>query len=1096
MHQPSSQPQPRPEPPLAPPLLPPLLFRQACLLAALAGLAALPPRGEPVWAVTAATLLWLGMGARARGAARVAVYALCFCVGLGAAWLREPGPPPPTPAWADTDRPVRFSGTVAECTPTTDGRIRLLLRDVRPETNARQANGAGGPAAPFGSAATASAAASGATPGATPDDTPGALLPVTESPAPTEPMEHPALPGLLALSWQSPPLRPAPGTRLTVTAAVAPMRGLANPGGDDSAAFWASRDVRFRAWTTHAKGMPRVEGTPSAGWSFRENLRTAMLRAIALHGAPENGRSDAAAGPDAKNGDATTAAATETPAKKGTGAKLRRKATAEASGAGAPVSGTFPSGGPKQEPSGQGASGQEPFGPGAPAPESAAAAEPGHAPEPPTPAGAFLPALVLGDRFHLDSRDLDLVARASLIHAIALSGMHLCAAAALGAAVALLAGRMAPGVYLRIPRRKLALACSLPPALAYVWLGGAPPSLVRAALMLVFWSWLYWRGRPQVLLDGLLWAVCVIVLFDPGAADDLSLQLSACAVAGIALARPLAALLPRRLRELGGLGGVGEQDGLAERGGAASHDGYGGPTATAPAHRMHRRTAHPWRSRLMVYAARTLWVTLCIQLILLPLSARVFGTSSPWFALNLLFLPLIDGVALPLGLAGMAMAPAAPEVAGWLLLVARWPFDLLLVSLRWLDGAGLLGNPQLLRPHPAAMLGLWVLLGAAVLHVSERVSDQTSGGATGQATGSTRRRAALLLAAGALLMLGPVWPRLAAATDPAVRLAVLDVGQGQSVALDWGAGRMLVDGGGTASRSWDTGRRVVAPALTDNRPPRLDAVVWSHPDRDHLRGLLYVIDAFAVRRVAGNGEPPHGEDGARLAAILRHARLVGHHEERWHAGQRIPLADGLELEVLHPPLPEAAGPAFDGNDASLVLRLTARDDSNRQDGPNRPDGLNGPDGPNGQGGPNGQDGRGRRRGLALIPGDAGDPAIRALLDAGTDLSAEVLVLPHHGGRRKLLPQLLDAVRPSVALASAGYRNRWGFPVADTRAALAARNIPLLVTAESGQIQARWDARGTKDAEKARDMAETRVWPGPATVTTARDGDGGDADGGQ
>jgi competence protein ComEC len=1040
---------------LAPPPLPPLLFRQACLLAALAGLAALPPRGEPVWAVTAAALLWLGMGPRARGLARVALYALCFCAGLGAAWLREPDPAPPTPAWADTGRPVRFSGTVAECTPTTDGRIRLLLRDVRAETSAP-----------------ASVATSGATPDVTPGATSGTTPPATESPAPTEPMEQSALPGLLALSWQNPPLRPAPGTRLTVTAAVAPMRGLANPGGDDSAAFWASRDVRFRAWTTHAKGMPRVEGAPSAGWTFRENLRTAMLRAIALHGAPENDRPGAEAKPDAKTGDAATAAVTESAAKKSTGTKPRRKATAEASGQETSASGASESGGA--------------------APESTAIAAPGNAPEPPTPAGTFLPALVLGDRFHLDSRDLDLVARASLIHAIALSGMHLCAAAALGAAVALLAGRMAPGVYLRIPRRKLALACSLPPALAYVWLGGAPPSLVRAALMLVFWAWLYWRGRPQVLLDGLLWAVCVIVLFDPGAADDLSLQLSACAVAGIALAKPLAALLPRRLRELGGLGELVER---GETGGLTVHGGNdGGTAASATGGRPIRHATRTWRSRLVMYAARTLWVTLCIQLILLPLSARVFGTSSPWFALNLLFLPLIDGVALPLGLAGMAVAPAAPDVAGWLLLVARWPFDLLLVSLRWLDGAGLLGNPQLLRPHPAAMLGLWVLLGAAVLHVSGQVADRASGNVTGQAAGTTRRRAGLLLTAGALLVLGPVWPRLAAATDPAVRLAVLDVGQGQSVALDWGRGRMLVDGGGTASRSWDTGRRVVAPALTDNRPPRLNAVVWSHPDRDHLRGLLYVIDTFAVRQVAGNGDPPRGEDGARLAAILRHA---GQNEERWHAGQRIPLADGLELEVLHPPLPEAAGPAFDGNDASLVLRLTARDGQNQQDE------HDGQDGPNG---PNGQDGHAARRGLALIPGDAGDPAIRALLASGADLSAEVLVLPHHGGRRKLLPQLLDAVRPSVAIASAGYRNRWGFPVADTRAALAARNIPLLVTAESGQIQARWDAQGTDaqgtggDGTKGTDgmngLGGTRAWPGPASITTARDGDGDDADGGQ
>lgn len=921
------------------PPLPPLLFRQACLLSALAGLAAMR---QPVWAVVAAALLWLGMGARGRGRARTVVYALCFCAGLGAVWLRQPGPPPPTPAWADTGRPVRFSGTVAECASATDGRIRVLLRDVRPEAGTAESEA----------------------------DPPGGNIETAGA-------KSVALPGLLALSWQNPPRRLAPGTRLTVTAAVSSLRGLANPGGDDGAAFWALRGVGFRAWTAHAGGAPHVAGDPSAGWRFRECLRTAMLRAMALHDGPTDGN---------------TAASAEKSRPGRFGAVTPRHRDGDI-----PTAGTDPA--------------------SAPAPAAGPVGALPSAPGPPTPAGAFLPALVLGDRFHLDSRDLDLVARASLIHAIALSGMHLCAAAALGAGVALLAGRMVPGVYLRIPRRKLALACSLPPALAYVWLGGAPPSLVRAALMLVFWTWLYWRGRPQALLDGLLWAVCALVLIDPGAADDLSLQLSACAVAGIALAGPLAALLPRRLRALAGFAPRDRNDGVSPA-----------PAVAPPANRRPARTR---RSRLLMYGTRTLWITLCIQLTLLPLSARVFGVSSPWFALNVLFLPLVDGVALPLGLAGMTLAPVAPEVAGWLLLAARWPFDLLLVSLRWLESAGLLGNPQLLRPHPAAMLGLWVLLGAAVLHVS----------------GEAHRRAAGLLVAGILLVLGPVWPRFTAATDPAVRLALLDVGQGQSVSLDWGSGRMLTDGGGTASRSWDTGRRVVAPALTDNRPPRLDMVAWSHPDRDHMRGLLHIIDTFAVRRVAGNGALPRGEDATRLAAILGRA---GQRVERWRSGQRLPLADGLELEVLHPPLPEASGPAFDGNDASLVLRLTARD------------------------------ARGARRGLALLPGDAGDPALRALLDSGTDLSAEVLVLPHHGGKRQLLPRLLDAVRPRAALASAGYRNRWGFPVAATRDALAERAIPLLVTAESGRILVRWDAVRT---------GGNVAWPGPATVGTVRQGEG-------
>lgn len=999
------------------PLLPPLLFRQACLLAGMAGLVALR---QPVWAGVAALLLWLGMGARARPLPRAMLFALCFCLGLLVAWLRTPAPQPATPQWADSGRPVRFSGTVRECTPATDGRIRLLLGDVRAVASFPGAAPDTVPDAdqPPKTAATAGRGkktvhgtppARNAAPKSGPGDErngPNGPNGPHEPGEPDEPdkpgkPDGPPLPGLLALTWLNPSARPAPGTQLAVTATIAPMRGLANPGGEDSTSFWASRDVRFRAWTVRDKGRPVFHGEPSPGWRMREALRTAMLRAIALHdtspGAPDTTTPDANSTPDRnRTAEATNDAGVAGGQAEPTDRNKQAERTATAGQAGSA----------EQAERGGGAA--------TPAP----AAEPA----PLGPSAAFLPALVLGDRFHLDSRDLDLVARASLVHAIALSGMHLCAAAALGAGIALLAGRLAPSVYLYIPRRKLALTAALPPALAYVWLGGAPPSLVRAALMLVFWAWLFWRGHPRVLLDGLLWAVGVIVLLDPGAADDLSLQLSACAVAGIALAAPLSALLPQRLRDLVALAPQTHQT-----------------TRPSPAQHPLQRTGKGVRNRIATYAARTLWVTLCIQLALLPLSARVFGTSSPWFGLNLLFLPLIDGISLPLGLAGMALAPVTPEVAGWLLLVARWPFDVLLSALRWLDDAGLLACPQLLRPHPAAMLGFWALLCAAAMHVC----------------GTAHRRAALLLTTGCALVLLPVWPRLADATSTDVRLAVLDVGQGQSAWLDWGGGSMLVDGGGTGSRSWDTGRRVVAPALTDNRPPRLDAVVWSHPDRDHLRGLLYILDTFSVGRAAGNGDAPRGEDAARLTDILRRKGMTA---ETWHGGQRFELAEGLTLEVLHParqtgqnePNAQKGGPArFDGNDASLVLRLSATD------------------------------GRGNTRGLALLPGDAGDPALRALLDSDVDLSAEVLVLPHHGGRLKTLGRLCDAVRPRVAVASAGFRNRWGFPVADTRKVLAARGIPLLVTAEDGQVRFRWQADGAGR------------WPGTAVTATAREDGGAD-----
>lgn len=95
------------------------------------------------------------------------------------------------------------------------------------------------------------------------------------------------------------------------------------------------------------------------------------------------------------------------------------------------------------------------------------------------------------------------------------------------------------------------------------------------------------------------------------------------------------------------------------------------------------------------------------------------------------------------------------------------------------------------------------------------------------------------------------------------------------------------------------------------------------------------------------------------------------------AGNVLPLADGLALEVLAP----APGVTPSGNDG-LVFRLV----------------LNG-------------------HGLALLPGDAEAPYLRALLRSGADLSADVLVLPHHGSAGSLVPALYGAVSPKLAIAS-------------------------------------------------------------------------------
>ena len=265
--------------------------------------------------------------------------------------------------------------------------------------------------------------------------------------------------------------------------------------------------------------------------------------------------------------------------------------------------------------------------------------------------------------------------------------------------------------------------------------------------------------------------------------------------------------------------------------------------------------------------------------------------------------------------------------------------------------------------------------------------------------------------------------RLGARLDTTARLEVLDVGQGLALSLrlpDYS--RLLLDGGGVASPRFDTGKALVAPALSENETPRLTAILNSHPDLDHAGGLLHLLRTFRVGHLFHNGRDAAGERRAPWREARERAGEGGT-AHALAAGDVIMLGVGFgyALEVLHPPpMPEADGngsaQAWTGNSASLVLRLT-------RDG----------------------------EGLVLFTGDAEAPVLRRLLAQGAELSARVLVAPHHGSDRSFLPEFYAAVAPEVVVAGCGFRNRWGYPGKKLRAWLEGRNIPLLDTGSHGRI---------------------------------------------
>lgn len=587
-------------------------------------------------------------------------------------------------------------------------------------------------------------------------------------------------------------------------------------------------------------------------------------------------------------------------------------------------------------------------------------------------ARAVIPALLFGDRSYLTHATLEAFAAAGLAHSLALSGQHLALAGLIGLFSILVVARFKPGIYLFRPRAVWVALASLPPALAYLWLGNAPPSLLRAACMLGFMTLWLLRERTATALDALLAALGCIVLADPLSLFDLSLQLSVMCVAVICLWMPA-------LRRL--------WPGPARRGRPLR------PGATLGL-RLKRRG-----SALIRGLAGIFCVSLCIQVSLLPFMLARFGSLGLWFPLNVLWLPAVDLVVLPGAALGLGCAALGQNaVASLALDAAVLPCEALLACLHMLERHQLLAGPELLRPHWTALLA-FACLGVALAVMAGNAGAR-----------ATARR--FLVVGLILLCVGPCL-RLVARLDTTPRLELADVGQGLATILHLpGHVRLLLDGGGMTSLRFDTGKALLAPVLAANDSPEFAAVINSHPDLDHAGGLPYLLRAFRVEHLFHNGRDASGErrPAWREARDLVPGATLG-------AGDTLLLEDGYRLEVLHPPRAGGEGrEGWTGNDASLVLRLT-------RDG----------------------------EGLALFTGDAGAAALRRLLASGADLSARVLVAPHHGSDKSFVPALYATVRPELVLAGCGFRNRWGYPGKRLGAWLAARGIPLLDTGTHGRI---------------------------------------------
>ena len=418
--------------------------------------------------------------------------------------------------------------------------------------------------------------------------------------------------------------------------------------------------------------------------------------------------------------------------------------------------------------------------------------------------------------------------------------------------------------------------------------------------------------------------------------------------------------------------------------------------------------------------------TICAELALLPVAAALFGRITfAGLLLNFVAIPLMTAVQI--GGALVLVSSTCSRVAmEWAAYGTHLAADGLVESARLVEVAPWLSLE--VRPPAWALVAAYYAALIAVLSRRAR-----------------RPARAILATLIAVMVLGPDAATRAPVGPPslALRVVVLDVGQGDATIVSLPGGRaLLVDAGGLAMfgsggaipagapPAFDIGERVVRPALAALGVDGLEGLIVTHGDPDHLLGAPAVVQRTRVRSV-WEGVPVPAHAGLRALASLAVSR--GATWRTVQAGDRERFGE-VEVRVLHPPPPDWERQRV-RNEDSVVLELRIGEVS------------------------------------VILPGDIGAEGERAVLPRIEPGRLVVLKAPHHGSATSSTTPLLRALRPAAVIFSCGRDNRFGHPHPAVVARYAGLGTEIFRTDRDGAVFVETD--GTK--------VEVRGWVGRRVV---------------
>ena len=556
--------------------------------------------------------------------------------------------------------------------------------------------------------------------------------------------------------------------------------------------------------------------------------------------------------------------------------------------------------------------------------------------------------LILGDKQDIDKGTQENFRSASMSHILAVSGMHV-------AYVILGINLIFKGV---IGKRNTNIL-NIIILIFYMFITNFSPSITRAGIMgiLILFSKLIYRKND--IYTSLSISLFLILIYNPFLIQNLGLQLSYGGVVGIVIFNKSILKFLKNIKVK---------------------------------NKVYKYRIKPKIQKYLDKIKEIISVSISVQIAILPIILYNLNTVNPYFLISNLVLSLLIGPIVILGflfIIIVCLNTAIAEIISPIISIG-------IKILNFISNIGKLPFSKNYVPTPSLFSILIYYLFLIVLFFVYNIYSSKK-------PNKTQIRAKNLIALMKIklrqnrskvkyILAIIIFLSLAIKLIPEnLKIHFIDVGQGDSSLIITPQNKtILIDGGGSSSSDFDVGKSTLIPYILDRGFIKIDVVIISHFDKDHIAGILTVLQELKVGKVYISKQIEISENYEKFFEIVNDKKIKVYEVV---AGNRIHIEKNLYFDVLWPTENQIATNVLNNN--AIVCNLHYRDFS------------------------------------MLFTGDIEEIAEKEILELYSQhnnlLKTNILKIGHHGSKTSSTSEFLDVLKPQIAVIGVGKNNKFGHP---------------------------------------------------------------------